>query len=162
MNAQIINLRECNICVHSFNCTCPDSQIYHTICKHIHLVAQHDSYTAENKYIEATSTMKGNENLLGALLNEITPNASILFETIKNRILQLTQDIASQIESVTNILQLKEVEKQLLSTKNSLSISAIPTASITVTDQIRKEPANTKIQKQRPFPKTQKKSRPSV
>ena len=54
------------------------------------------------------------------------------------------------------------MEKQLLSTKNSLSISGISTASITATDQMKKEPANTKIQKQRKFPKAKKKSRASV
>lgn len=31
---------ECNACVHSFSCTCLDSGLHNTICKHIHLVIQ--------------------------------------------------------------------------------------------------------------------------
>ena len=29
---------ECHLCVHSFTCTCTDSLIMSTICKHVHLV----------------------------------------------------------------------------------------------------------------------------
>ena len=31
---------QCNIWVHTFSCTYPDSQMHYTICKHVHLVAQ--------------------------------------------------------------------------------------------------------------------------
>lgn len=31
---------ECNICIHRYTCSCPDSAIKYNICKHIHLVAQ--------------------------------------------------------------------------------------------------------------------------
>lgn len=31
---------ECNACVHAFSCTCLDSALRNTICKHIHLVVQ--------------------------------------------------------------------------------------------------------------------------
>lgn len=33
-----VKCHECNICVHSFSCTCLDSALRNTICKHIHLV----------------------------------------------------------------------------------------------------------------------------
>jgi hypothetical protein len=29
---------KCNICVHAFSCTCLDSALRNTICKHIHLI----------------------------------------------------------------------------------------------------------------------------
>ena len=38
---QCLQCRECSICIHQFSCTCPDSVIHASICKHIHLVARH-------------------------------------------------------------------------------------------------------------------------
>ena len=32
--------RECNVCVHTFSCTCLDSALRNTICKHVHLVVE--------------------------------------------------------------------------------------------------------------------------
>ena len=29
---------ECDICIHEYSCTCPDSMVRLTICKHIHLL----------------------------------------------------------------------------------------------------------------------------
>ena len=34
----LLRCSDCNICVHEFTCTCPDSVIHATICKHIHLL----------------------------------------------------------------------------------------------------------------------------
>ena len=37
---QCLKCTECDICVHSYSCNCPDHLIHNTICKHIHLVAR--------------------------------------------------------------------------------------------------------------------------
>ena len=33
---------ECDICIHTYTCTCPDALIRHTICKHAHAVVRFD------------------------------------------------------------------------------------------------------------------------
>ena len=33
---------ECDICIHTYTCTCPDALIRHTICKHVHAVMRFD------------------------------------------------------------------------------------------------------------------------
>lgn len=53
---------ECNICVHGFFCTCPDSSIKSNMCKHIHLV-QRNSITQETANSE-----RDEENVL--VINE--------------------------------------------------------------------------------------------
>ena len=35
-----LKCEQCNICVHTYTCSCNDALINHTICKHIHLVAR--------------------------------------------------------------------------------------------------------------------------
>ena len=47
--------KQCQICVHTYSCTCPDSLITATICKHIHLVALHNSQ--KNTPIEAIAAI---------------------------------------------------------------------------------------------------------
>lgn len=37
----VLQCKDCNVCVHTFKCSCPDNVIYLNICKHIHKVGQH-------------------------------------------------------------------------------------------------------------------------
>lgn len=46
-----INCTDCNICIHSYTCNCPDALIRATICKHIHL------------FVRATSSTKSSDDV---------------------------------------------------------------------------------------------------
>ena len=56
----------CRVCVYSFACTCPDSLIMSTICKHIHLVKRtimNESLDQPNDAPEHTPTDSGQPSL---------------------------------------------------------------------------------------------------
>ena len=155
-----LNCKECNICVHTYNCTCPDSQIYHTICKHVHLVVQYN-HNPQSKHQDATAipVKKLDYCLQTTLVNEISVAPKIPLDSLKNRILLLIQDITNQVELSSSVEKLKGAEKLLFAAKNNLSACV---TSINAAEPVRNEPANKKIEKQRPFQKIKKKNKSRV
>lgn len=154
-----LNCRECNVCVHTFNCTCPDSQIYHTICKHVHLVVRYNTNSQSEH--QGTTAMhcqvqKLDHALQTTLVNEISVNPKVSIDSLKNKILLLIQDITNQVESSSSVEKLQAAEKLLFVAKNNLSACV---TSINQIEPLKSEPANAKIEKQRPFQKTKQKSR---
>ena len=155
-----LNCKECNICVHTFNCTCPDSQIYHTICKHVHLVVRQNTIPQhENRDTTYTAmqVQKLDHTLQTTLVNEISTHPNVPLDLIKSRVLLLIQDITNQVESSSSLENLKAAEKFLFVARNNLSADV---TSIKPKEPLKNEPANTKIEKQRPFKKTNKKVNP--
>ena len=72
--------KECNICVHLYSCSCPDSILQHTICKHLHLVAR---YRKQDELPNVQDTLDD------MLMEEITTASTRNCESVKNRIMVL-------------------------------------------------------------------------
>ena len=57
---------ECNVCVHQFTCSCADTLIRHTICKHIHLInrqlLKNEKETKNDEVIKDDSTFNRSIN----------------------------------------------------------------------------------------------------
>lgn len=130
---------ECNICVHLYSCTCPDSILQHTICKHVHLVA---------KFRQQCDLPKVNDALHTTLLNEIAQKQSICnsdSESMKHKIYSLLNDISSLVKINSNLEELATAENNLATIKDSLTTSA------NIMHPIKNKSSNKYIEKQRSF-----------
>lgn len=53
-NGCILNCKLCQICIHTYTCTCNDNALYLNICEHIHACAQvNKSITQQNSYMSS-------------------------------------------------------------------------------------------------------------
>ena len=141
-----IRCKECNICVHLYSCSCPDSILQHTICKHVHLVAQ---------YRQQDDLPSVEDTLNNVLIQDITTQKqSANYESVQSKIMVLLNDISSLVKSSTNFEDLKMVEKKLITIKSGLTASVIEVSSIYPTVS---EPSNKNVEKQRSFQSFKKK-----
>ena len=100
---------DCKVCVHMFECSCPDSLIVGTICKHVHAVCRvasppgaglrHNRPTIPNELKSLTSHVKGSPRMETQKLRQI----------IQGKITWLQQ----QVDVATNLEALRALDKQL-------------------------------------------------
>lgn len=118
-----LKCNECGICVHLFSCTCPDSLLQHTICKHVHLVARRRSKLSSKApdYSNHCSIYAHND-LNKTLLKEVTPQCLPNIDSLKHRIFAQLQYITSLVASSSSTDALQSAEKTLTLVKNTLTI----------------------------------------
>lgn len=75
----------CNICIHTFKCSCTDNLIKLNICKHIHACAKHVLYSLKSDYVRVEAANTEIVNLLNTIRTTSTTNANI---SNNNRILK--------------------------------------------------------------------------
>ena len=118
---------ECDICVHLYSCTCPDSLLQHTICKHVHLVVRHRSILSlkapDSSGQAEHYSMYNDLNI--TLLKEVTPQCLSNADSLKHRIFTQLQQITSLVASSSSVDALKSAEKTLTLAKNNLTIMKI-------------------------------------
>ena len=105
-----LKCNECDICVYLFSCTCPDSLLQHTICKHVHLVVQQRSKLSL-KVPDQTKQDSTYSNLNITLLKEVTPPCLLNVDLLKHRIITQLQQKTSLVTSCSSINALKSAEK---------------------------------------------------
>ena len=139
-----LKCNECDICVHLFSCTCPDSLLQHTICKHVHLVVQQRSKLSL-KVPDQTKHDSTYSNLNMTLLKEVTPACLLNVDLLKHRIITQLQQITSLVTSCSSIDALKSAEKKITLVKNSLTVveseftKLMPTSHTASTKKIEKQ-----------------------
>ena len=149
-----IKCRECCVCVHSYSCTCPDSLLQHTICKHVHLVVRYKTSTAAtaaetSSHLISQEAEDFHDDMHSTLLKEVSQaKENISLEQRKTKVMKIIQDITCLITSSSSEDGLKTVEKMLNTVKNNLTASAVNTSFQANSSS---EPANKGIEKQRPF-----------
>ena len=144
-----LKCNECGICVHLFSCTCPDSLLQHTICKHVHLVVRQRSKLSSNPPDYSNQTEYCNMHMYNdlnkTLLKEVTPQCLPNADSLKHRIIAQLQYITSLVASSSSIDALKSAEKTLTLVKNTLTIAdnectdLIPTSISASTKKIEKQ-----------------------
>ena len=84
---------ECDICIHTYTCTCPDALIRHTICKHVHAVVKFD------KAINHSSQAKrDSQDLLQSCKQELICST---FATVKQQRNEFKSERDSIVEKLT-------------------------------------------------------------
>ena len=104
---------ECHLCVHSFTCTCTDSLIMSTICKHVHLVkgsilqdpSQPPSDDSRDTSMDCPQEI---ENILTCIRSH--PDD---IDSSKHRIKSMFLQIMGEVVHCTSSAVLRQLEKQM-------------------------------------------------
>ena len=136
---------DCNVCVHMYTCTCADSLIGATICKHIHLIARYVSH-------KPSSIKSDNQFLLENLKNGLNDDMDSLRKQVHTEVLAL----AAHVHLIKNIDVLKSIRSNMRSATNLIktdeAMSKPHPLPLNNTN-----PSNKHIQPQRPFFSTKRK-----
>lgn len=152
---------ECNVCVHQFDCNCPDSLITHTICKHIHLVGRHiidqkQKREADKGEIDINTSTPQLMDDLEIITETLKVSGPTDANTIKQRIQQQLLHLMNSMNMSNNTTALKQLEKSLNTTEN-LFISLNKDQPLSQLETVIDAPANKKIEVQKKFYSTAKK-----
>ena len=146
------------VCIHQYTCTCPDSLIQSTICKHIHLLQR---YLSQDQSIAMDGPGDDSEfshsevELASSFLRQTEKEAndsSALKNSIKEKLLRL----GKQIELCTNIEALQQLDKNINAAQHLFS-SLQKQVTQHKLQPIWNTPANKNIEKQKRFNSTMKK-----
>ena len=142
-----LQCKDCNICIHTYTCNCPDALIHNTICKHIHLVVQ-CTPNAQNSgdelgtqtHSESPMPVEGDAILQDVQQKSTTDNIAELRKRIHSELAVFT----TQINQCTIASTLSAAETHLNFAINIIKVMHL-TPQNTVTLPSR-EPSNKNIQ----------------
>ena len=147
---------KCQVCVHNYSCTCTDSLVQNTICKHIHLIASHNKTSTTTNSCKPLSPEIGSETIHSYIQTNTTTK-----ETLLSKVSQIT--LALNTNTFSEII-LKSVEQHmnsiigLLKTDhNNQSLSSNTSFPV-----FSNKPTNKRLSPQRPFFSTKRKRKASV
>jgi len=140
-----IRCYKCQVCIHSYSCTCPDSLLHGVICKHIHLVIRSTGsmHTTE----ECTPHSGATETLISSVQNKARFGSCV---GIKDRLQMKLCNIATGIGNINDEDTLLNIDKHL---KSCISL-------INICGHDKNEPQNKRILTQRNFYATKRKRKP--
>ena len=110
---------KCELCIHSFLCTCPDSLIMNTICKHIHLVKrsfQGGTDELTNASVEMPSN-DGQQQEIEHILTGIRSHPDDI-AALKTRVKERLLQIMDEVDQCSSSTALKQLEKQMTAAAN--------------------------------------------
>ena len=102
---------ECNICIHSYECTCPDNFVLANICKHIHLTVQHKEQLQKKDGLGQISSGMATSETEMILANAIECNTLEGTSRLEEQVIHKLQTVRTVVSNCKN--------KQLLHTINS-------------------------------------------
>ena len=144
---------DCSICLHTYSCSCADSLIRSTICKHMHLVARLCAQTSCNSVQPSVQEMEyQQETLLANLKSDKV--ATGLKERVKRALTELT----AQISSCDDDELITAAEKHIKMAQNIIKA----TKSCATFPPPKPEPSNKQVAKQRPFFSTKKRKHTAI
>ena len=110
---------KCELCIHSLLCTCPDSLIMNTICKHIHLVKrsfQGGTDELTNASVEMPSN-DGQQQEIEQILTGIRSHPDDI-AALKTRVKERLLQIMEEVDQCSSSTALKQLEKQMTAAAN--------------------------------------------
>jgi hypothetical protein len=144
---------ECQVCTHQFSCTCPDSLIRTTICKHVHLLVR-------KLGIKPTiPSLITSQNDIEEIVKELQAPPSD-DTTLKRNILKQISTLISNIHHCSSDSILTEINTHISA---AVSLSSLTTSFPQSMIYSSNSPPTKKIQPQQPFySKRKQRSKPSV
>ena len=104
--------KSCGICPHLFSCTCLDSTLHFTVCKHIHLIA-----IANNLQLVTEETNTDNlayfSEILSSEVNHKSTDSTILKEQLGTMISQLQVTISTSNNSEALRTAIKHIQSAI-------------------------------------------------
>ena len=127
----------CKVCVHQYSCSCMDSTLHATVCKHVHLVAM-----TFNKVTEDKENAESSLEYFSSLLESKTDKKNQI-ATLRQQVLGKITDLSIMVTDCTNRDVLNTTSNHLNSAL--MAIKAIQSISTTQTKHLpikRKIPPN--------------------
>ncbi len=136
-----VKCTDCNVCIHMYSCDCPDSLIWATICKHVHLLVQsfssslsietlneavHSPILPQNKILQRIRESSQATDDPKQCQENVHNNLMVLsghVKTISN--IQLLQQINTMVKSALNLIKAKEVNINTPKVKHQPSTTPI-------------------------------------
>ena len=169
-----LKCNQCNICVHTYTCSCNDSLHNHTICKHIHLVAfnmdreknEQGSVPCDTRDLFlAQATRTHVLNCENEHIHDIHDSATVhqnnYIETIKTRINDKLTVLMAKLEDSKNVQALLSAESNIDTALSVLHVLSRSPCNSTMTS-IEQTPPNKHIQQQRHFFSTKRKRKTKI
>lgn len=144
----------CNICVHSFECTCLDYSVRSTICKHIHSLVMHIENISDKPTCGTTESRNNDANQEISVLVNNMPKEYVTKKFDHNNL--LTNIKSEALKLLTNINSLNytlEEQKHILKQLKILNNLGSASGNLEIESYIPKtlDPPNKKIEKQQFF-----------
>lgn len=154
----------CYVCIHEYECTCPDYYIRASICKHIHYLKlntdneqnQKHSSSKETSETKTPTNCEATEYLPILSQKSSSKDASIVKEKINEEIDKIKNNMELYIEN-DSLPVLPHILNMMKNANNLLSIKDRTSRTFTSEHVTSGEPSNKKIVKQMSFFSTKKK-----
>ena len=155
---------ECNICCHIYTCTCPDSLLYNTICKHVHLVHrycnQKDECAETTEVITIESDGDDEKHEERRLIEKMISNPGVNeLSSMKVKTEGVIMELLSCVQNCQSmdLEALQHVHKQIVATKNTFISLQENKSTISLKPTTNPGSWNKKIATQRKFYSTKSK-----
>ena len=159
---------DCNMCIHSYMCTCPDNAIRFNMCKHIHLVCRKFpqcsmdvTAMSDSNHLVMADVDALRQNEIDALMADLSHSQPKKNDTsdIRESIRKLSQEIVHLADTVQDRKQLLCIQEIMSSVKPKVESIGLGIASLPIINDISlcKEPSNKKIEPQRRLHSIQRK-----
>ena len=150
-----IRCTDCDICVHQYSCTCPDSLVCLTMCKHIHLLLRKLSTRGSNQQLQSHMNLSSNQTT-----DYKTQNNALLLEEVANK--SKISILQKNINTLSSLVQKNNDDQDMIKRVNPLVCKAIHIVQLAQTKSMEykiKAPVNKNISPQKPFHSQRKRPR---
>ena len=151
-----IRCKECNVYIHEYTCTCPNSLLNVTMCKHIHLVIRYinshlNHIPVEPSIVPIKSLKVKNEQIFCEvnILGKYTTTAAM-----KEDIQRDMDHLYTLLDQCTDEDILQQIRKNIRAALNLVEVNIVEASSRF--NRLSNEPANKALSPQKPFLSTQK------
>ncbi|KAF0707929.1 Transporter [Aphis craccivora] len=156
----------CKLCIHTFQCSCPDYQIKSMICKHIHYVAL-KTMSTENSVDNTILSTADIENINFDATSNKDNEIQVHIKTLENKKTINMQEqfkekaisLANKINNIKNSEHLKQALKQLNSIEAFIDAASNNDKTLEDFSKTINEPPNKKLKTQDTFFSTKKKKK---
>ena len=148
--------------IHSFLCTCPDSLIMSTICKHIHLVKRSAAQDGTDEFLndkDQSSDNDGQQQEIEHILASIRSRPDDI-TSLKTRVKGTILQIMEEVDQCTSSSALKQLDKQMTAAASLLaSLKSDKEQEVIPLKANENAPANKNMETQPRFYSTKKRCR---
>ena len=150
---------KCNVCLHTYSCTCPDYSIAANMCKHIHFIGRFKAKgVTEVKSIHPSPPpiLQLHSNEIHSVLSLGGKPTSVIES--RRKALRSVQQLTALIEECNDEEMLTQVNSEI---NTSIRLLKCELHNVTLPVVSQQEPANKKLSPQRRFFSTRKRNRVS-
>lgn len=158
-----IKCDECNICIHSFSCTCIVYAVQFVICKHIHYackklslsspILEPDEHAMDRDSLiidtdeQKERQMFEKDTIVSTLQKQSATTSAQT--TLKDTLLHSIQQLQNRVLGIEESSQIKHIQQLINAANSYLDIASVTPNNFTKIPKLAAAPVNKKVEKQR-------------